>query len=167
LRRNVADLAFETRYSQRADTLHIGHAGYREETAASAVLLRTWFRGSVLLAAHRSPGNEEDQGRVATQSRPGESSQRGRDRPATLHRVARSSSWSSTSCSTALERARSRAPLSAASITWETTERTSWEISGFHLLSLISNSSAMASTTGSLRYRLCSSKPSRRHKPMC
>ena len=76
----------------------------------------------------------------------GASLQRDRDRPARLHRAVDSSSWSSTSCSTARERTRSRASLSAASITCETSARTSCEICGFHLLSFVSSFSAMAST---------------------
>jgi hypothetical protein len=50
----------------------------------------------------------------------GGSLQPARDRPAILHRDAGSSSWSSTSCSTARERITSRASLSAASITCDT-----------------------------------------------
>ena len=66
------------------------------------------------------------------------------------HRGAGSSSSSRPSCSTARERIMPRASLSAASITSETNERTSFEISGFHMLSLVSSFSAMSSTEVSL-----------------
>ena len=64
---------------------------------------------------------------------------------ATLHLDERLSSWSSTSCSTARDRIRSRASLSAASMTSATSVRTPSEISGFHFRSFVSSFSAIAS----------------------
>src|SRR5207247_6104347 len=122
------------------------------ESAGWEAQLHICCHGSGSSVAHRLLEPEARQGRNATRLLPGESLQPGLDRPARLHRDAGSSSWSSTSCSTARERITSRASLSAASITCDTSARTSREISGFHLLSFVSSFSAMASMDITLRH---------------
>src|SRR5207245_8488883 len=118
----------------------------RAESATAAALPRTCYRGFVSSVARRSPTRAALRDRAARRLRLGESSPLGRGQPAKLHRDVGSSSCSSTSCSTARERSRPRASLSAASIKSATTARTSREISGFHLLSFVFSFSAMAST---------------------
>jgi hypothetical protein len=131
---------------------HLTHSRrlLREGSAASVVPLCICCHGSVSSVGRRLSALAARPDHAATELRLGVSSRPGRDRPARLHRDAGSSSWSSTSCSAARERITSSASLSAASITCETSARTSCEISGFHLLSLVFSFSAMASTARTL-----------------
>lgn len=122
----------------------------RAGKTVGAVSPRICSHGPVLSEGHRSSARAARPDHDVQESLSAESSQRDRDQPATLHLDAGSSSWSSTSCSTARERIRSRVSLSAASITCETRARTSCEISGFHIPSLVSSFAAMASTAENL-----------------
>src|SRR5437773_10428301 len=122
------------------------------ESAGWEAQLHICYHGSGSSVAHRWLGPAARQGRTVRRLPPAESLQSDRGRQATLHRDVGSSRWFSTSCSTARERITSRAPLSAASITCDTSARTFREISGFHLLSFVSSFSAMASTDSTLRH---------------
>ena len=115
-RRHFAQLALESSYNQRRDALHICHAHFPQK-GKPATLLRICFAGSGSSRAHKSLMLSALRDHAATRSRPDGFWRRGPDQPATLHRDAGSSSWSSTSCSAARERITSRASLSAASIT--------------------------------------------------
>jgi hypothetical protein len=111
------------------------------DSSTSYLLPRFCVVSGTYIAAHAANRDRAEIG-----LRLDESSQQARDRPARLHLDVGSSSWSSTSCSAARDRITSSASLSAASITCDTSARTSCEISGFHLLSFVSSFSAIAST---------------------
>jgi hypothetical protein len=123
----------------------------REESAVAAEEPHTCCHDFASLVAHIRPMRAARRDLVARVLQPGESWQPARGRRARLHPDVGSSNWSSTSCSSARERSRSSASLSAASITSETTARTFREISGFHVLSFVSSFSATASTGPILR----------------
>jgi hypothetical protein len=86
-----------------------------------------------------------DPDRAERRSARAESLRPNRDRPARLHRERGSSRRSSTSCSTILDRIRSRASWSARPIISLTSARTSWAVSGFHSRSFESSFIARAS----------------------
>ena len=119
----------------------------RGGNAALVVPLRTCFPGSASSAAHRSSVHAARPDHTARGLRPARLRSQTETGEPDFTGLRAHPAGPGTSCSAARERITSSASWSAASITCETSTRTSCEISGFQVLNFVSNFSAMASTT--------------------